>query len=140
MPKHSLDAYLKDLVEGLLEELPEVTTRRMFGSDAWFANGSIFTLVWDGRVAVKLTVQERYDALLALPGARPWSPNANKPMSAWLLTPEDFHDDPESLRPFLEAAHQGALARPQAPKRRSRIKSHPRSAPKRTNRHGRRLI
>ncbi len=117
MPASSLDAYLKDLVEGLVEELPEVTTRRMFGSDAWFANGAIFTLIWDGRVAVKLPERPRFDALLALPGARPWSPNANRPMTAWLLAPEDFHDDPESLRPFLEAAHRSALSAPKKPRK-----------------------
>ncbi len=117
MPTHSLDAYLRDLVEGLVEELPEVSTRRMFGSDAWFASGRIFTLVWDGRVAVKLPEPARYQALLALPGARPWSPNANRPMTAWLLAPEDFHDDPEGLRPFLEAAHRAALAAPPKPGR-----------------------
>ena len=36
----TLDAHLKALVEELSAELPEVTQRRMFGSDAFFATAS----------------------------------------------------------------------------------------------------
>ena len=34
----TLNAHLKELVAELSAELPEVTERRMFGSDAFFAN------------------------------------------------------------------------------------------------------
>lgn len=112
----SLNAFLKDLVVGLVEELPEVSARRMFGSDAWFANGRIFSLVWDGRVAVKLTDPARYGALAAHAGAEPWGPIPRaKAMAHWLLVPEEFHDDADALRPWMEAAHRLALASPPKP-------------------------
>lgn len=112
MAQHSLDAYLSDLVSGLVEELPEVSTRRMFGCDAWFANGHIFSLVWDARVAVKLPEPAHFEALAAMDGAEPWSPMPSRPMSHWLLVPEAFHDDVEALQPWVELAHRAALMLP----------------------------
>jgi TfoX/Sxy family transcriptional regulator of competence genes len=41
----TLNAHLTDLVGSLSAELPEVTTRRMFGADTFFANRNIDCLV-----------------------------------------------------------------------------------------------
>lgn len=35
-------------------DLPQVTERPMFGSDGFGANGTIYALVWDGRVVLRL--------------------------------------------------------------------------------------
>lgn len=108
-----LDEYLRDLVAEASRELPEVTTRRMFGSDAWFANLKIFALIWDGRIGLKMSHPERYQQLLALEGSTTWSPMPNreaKPMSGWVLVSEEFHDDLDALRPWVESAHQQALS------------------------------
>jgi TfoX/Sxy family transcriptional regulator of competence genes len=110
-----LDAYLTELVVEASRDLPEVTTRRMFGSDAFFANAKIFALIWDGRIALKMHKPERYAELLALEGSTTWSPMPQreaKPMSGWVLVTEEFHDDLDALRPWVESAHQQALFSP----------------------------
>jgi TfoX/Sxy family transcriptional regulator of competence genes len=108
-----LDEYLRDLVAEVSRDLPEVTTRRMFGSDAWFANAKIYALIWDGRIGLKMSRPERYQELLALEGSSTWSPMPQreaKPMSGWVLVTEAFHDDLDALRPWVESAHQQALS------------------------------
>ncbi len=79
----------------------------MFGSDALFAAGAYLAIVWDGRIGVKLAVPDEFSALLAS-GADRWSPTG-KAMGGWLLVPEEFHDEPEALRPWLERAHRSGL-------------------------------
>lgn len=91
--------------------LPPHETRRMFGCDAFFVDGEIFALIWKtGRIGVKLTEAGEFAALAALPGAEPWCAGP-KAMAHWLLTPEEFHDDPEALAPWLKRAHAEARGR-----------------------------
>ena len=110
----NLDTYLTELVAEASGELPEVSTRRMFGSQAFFANGSIFALIWDGRIALRMPDPAQYDALYAMPGASTWNPmpDRERPMSKWVLVTEDFHDDLDALRPWVELAHKQALLAP----------------------------
>jgi len=118
MPKSKLDEYLRDLVAEASMELPEVTTRRMFGSDAWFADLKIYALIWDGRIALKMSTPEKFSALMALPGSTTWSPvpeREAKPMSGWVLASEELHDDLDALRPWVESAHQQAISLPRKP-------------------------
>lgn len=115
-----LDEYLRDLVAEASADLPEVTTRRMFGSDAFFADLKIFALIWDGRIALKMSKAERYAELLALEGSTTWSPMPQreaKPMSGWVLVTEEFHDNLDGLRPWVESAHQQAISLPKKPKK-----------------------
>jgi len=110
-----LDAYLTELVAEVARDLPEVTTRRMFGSDAFFADAKIFALIWDGRIALKMSKPERYAELLAMEGASTWNPapqRESRPMSGWVLVTEAFHDDLDALRPWVESAHQQAISAP----------------------------
>ena len=109
----TLDAHLADLLGSISAELPEVTTRYMFGCDAFFANRTIYALVWDGRVCVKLPEQQRFDEALGLDGAERWSPMPNgKGMGWWVMLPEDLHDDLEGLTPWVERAHRLAMMAP----------------------------
>jgi TfoX/Sxy family transcriptional regulator of competence genes len=132
-PKSKLDAYLEELLAEASLELPEVSTRFMFGSQAFFANAKIFALVWDGRIALKMSDPTRFAELLALPGSSTWSPvpqREQKPMSGWVLVTEEFHDDLDRLRPWVEAAHQQAFTVAAKPtRRRSQRKPAPRRAP-----------
>jgi TfoX/Sxy family transcriptional regulator of competence genes len=113
---NSLDAHLKALVDEVVRPLAAVTTRRMFGCDAWFARANIFTLVWDGRVAVKLPQAKDYAAAMAEPGAEGWKPmpSAKNPMAHWVLVSEGHHDDLEALTAWVKRAYAQALAATQA--------------------------
>ncbi len=134
MPVSKLDEFLKELVAEASMELPEVTTRRMFGSDAFFANAKIYALIWDGRIALKMYQPERYQELLAMPGASTWTPipsREQKPMSGWVLVTEELHDDLDRLRPWVESAHLQAM---NAPAKKPRAKAKPKAPRKQTKR------
>jgi len=91
-----------------VEELPNVTWRRMFGCPAVFVSGQIFGLVWKaGRIGLRLPEPAAFEELMAREGTAPWTAGP-KTMSNWVLVPEAFHSDPGTLRAWAERAHQMA--------------------------------
>ncbi|MDB5078127.1 MAG: hypothetical protein JWP00_51 [Chloroflexi bacterium] len=110
---------LKVLLDEASDYLPGVTSRKMFGCYALFANASIYALVWDkdgGRIGLKLPDKAVYDELLAMPGAEPWYAGESR-MGYWVLVPESFHQEQGTLLKWVEMAHGYALAAPPKPKR-----------------------
>jgi TfoX/Sxy family transcriptional regulator of competence genes len=96
---------LQGLLDGAAEGLSAVTTRRMFGCHALFANGTIFGLVWKtGRLGLKIPNDAMFQELIALPGADPWTAGT-KTMSHWVLVPVGFHDDRALLEQWVRRAH-----------------------------------
>ena len=133
----TLDAHLKALVEELSAELPEVTRRRMFGSDAFFANTNIYALIWDGRIVLRFSDEARFTSANALEGAEPFDPmGAGKGMRAWVVMPEELSDDAEALRAWVEQAHRGAMSLPPKAARKAKAEkvSTPRARARRTAR------
>jgi TfoX/Sxy family transcriptional regulator of competence genes len=122
MPRSLLAIHLFSVLSDASAELPEVTQKYMFGADALFAASAIYALVWDGRIAVKLPAGEDFEALWKL-GADPWSPMKSKPMSGWLLVPEELHDDLDGLRVWVERAHRHAFAAGMAKQAKARTKA-----------------
>lgn len=101
---------LRAQLEDLTGALPGVTRRRMFGCDAFMANGAIFAMVWrEGRIGLRLP-DDLLPELRALPGADPWR-HRDMVVRQWVLVPEAFHDDAAGLAPWLIKAHAAALAR-----------------------------
>ncbi len=108
----SLIEHLAALVAEISFALPKVSKRRMFGCDAFFANDNIFALIWKiERIGVRLPNSGSYDELMALAGSVPWQAG-NKVMSHWVLVPESFHDDTESLQDWITKAHGAAMTAP----------------------------
>lgn len=104
---------LRTCLEELTAPLPWVTTRRMFGCDAFLARGTMFALVLkEGRIGLKLPDDDLV-GLRALPGADAWKPG-DMVMRQWVLVPETFHDDSDGLAPWVARAHAAALARSEA--------------------------
>ncbi|MDP2272762.1 MAG: TfoX/Sxy family protein [Archangium sp.] len=109
----TLNAHLKELVAELSAELPEVTERRMFGSDAFFANSNIYSIVWDGRILLRFPVEARFLAAEGLEGSGMFDPmGTGKTMRGWVAMPETMIDDVEALQPWLEEAHRMAMSQP----------------------------
>lgn len=109
----TLNAHLKALVEELSAELPEVTQRRMFGSDAFFANTNIYSIIWDGRILLRFADEVRFAAANALEGSGIFDPmGTGKTMRGWVAMPEEMSDDVDALRPWLEHAHREAMSAP----------------------------
>jgi TfoX/Sxy family transcriptional regulator of competence genes len=102
------------LLEEATETFADVSERMMFGCDAFFADGTVFALVWKtGRIGVKLPEQPDFERLMAEPGADPWTAGT-KTMSQWVLVPERFHEDTAALEEWVVAAHDEALRHPKA--------------------------
>lgn len=102
-------APLRGALEASIGGLSKVTWRKMFGCDAAFAGDAIFGLIWkEGRIGVKLTDGEDYEALMALDGAGPWKAGPMK-MSHWVLVPESMHGKKTVLAKWVAKAHTQAL-------------------------------
>lgn len=110
-PKNKeLRAYLYSLLLEASQGLPLVTTRKMFGCEACFANKNVYGLIWKaGRIGLKLPDDLLFNELMALEGSMPWTAG-NKTMAHWVLVPEGFHEDMDTLRLWVQRAH--ALAFP----------------------------
>jgi TfoX/Sxy family transcriptional regulator of competence genes len=134
----TLDAHLVDLLSTVSTELPEVSTKYMFGCQAFFANRAIYALVWDGRLCVKLPEPALLEQVLSMDGADRWSPMPNgKGMGHWVMLPEELHDDLDALTPWVERAHRLAMMAPpkkEKAKAPSKAKAAPKAKPARTTR------
>jgi len=101
---------LRSRLEDLTSGLRGVNVRRMFGCDAFLADGAIFAMVWrEGRIGLRLP-DDVLPELRALSGADPWR-HRDMVVRQWVLVPESFHDDPDGLAPWVRKAHAAALDR-----------------------------
>lgn len=106
----SLLEHLKDTVAGIVDPLPGVDVKRMFGCDAWLVNGSLFALLMGyGRVVVKLPASGAQG--LGLEGAEPWVYGKKSPTN-WVVLPEEFNDDVDPLREWIRRAYAEVLTDP----------------------------
>ena len=109
--------HLMEMVDHAAQGLTAVSHRKMFGCDAWFSRGQIFSLIWKtGRVAVRLPDGGVFDEAMGLEGAEVWSVGAKmKPMSHWVLLPEGYNDDEEEVAVWVKRAHGLAKTAPMKP-------------------------
>lgn len=99
-------AFLKERLEHATAGLRSVTTKRMFGCDAFFRDGNMFALVWKhGRIGVKLPNAASHASLSAVAGVEPWSPGGKMVMGSWLLVPDAWNDDENALQPWVRVAY-----------------------------------
>lgn len=86
------------------------TTRKMFGGVGFFApNGGMFAgVLGSDEVMLKLADADARTALLA-EGGQPWTYDGkSKPttMPSWIVIPESFYDDEETLQRWVTRAHR----------------------------------
>jgi len=112
-PKNKeLRAHLFALLLEASKGLPLVTTKKMFGCDACFANETIYGLIWKtGRIGLKFQEEKLFQELMAMEGAAPWMAG-KKTMSHWVLVPEHFHEDMEILQLWVNQAYTLAVNTP----------------------------
>jgi TfoX/Sxy family transcriptional regulator of competence genes len=100
---------LENLLGSSTETLPKVTSKKMFGCHALWADGNVFALVWKhGRIGVKLPVESDYESLMNIAGAEPWKAGPMK-MAHWVLVPESFHSKPGEIKKWATKAHSLCL-------------------------------
>jgi TfoX/Sxy family transcriptional regulator of competence genes len=84
-------------VADLLPRLGEraIRQKNVFGGRGFMAGKSAFVIVWDDALIVK-TPPAEYEQALAAPGATPFAPGGERPMSTWVVVAADaIADDPE---------------------------------------------
>ncbi len=104
MAKQSI-AELEEILNTAAKGLPKLTSKKMFGCYALWADGNVFALVWKhGRIAVKLPEANQYDSLMEVTGAEPWKAGPMK-MAHWVFVPESFHTKPCEITKWAVKAH-----------------------------------
>lgn len=102
-----------ELVErfgAILAEIPGAETRKMFGYPAGFANGYMFTGLYEDRWIVRLPT-DAIDELAAL-GGEPFEPMPGRQMRGYLALPRPLVADHDALLPWLERALAHVLVMP----------------------------
>jgi TfoX/Sxy family transcriptional regulator of competence genes len=72
-----------EVVEAALQAMPSVTTKRMFGAEAFFTFGRMFAFLFDEAIVLKLPESERQDVLDAQ-HARPFLTSERAPFGRWV--------------------------------------------------------
>ncbi len=82
---------------------PGAQRRKMFGYPALFVGGNLATNLFADTWTVRLSADD-LEALLALPGARPFSPMPGRSMNGYATLPPDVIADDAQLDRWLERA------------------------------------
>jgi len=77
-PKH------KEVLDGMLLDIPGVKAGKMFGLPGYYIDGKLFACVWEDGVSLKLPQQAR-EELLKHKGVEPFVPMEGRPMKEWVL-------------------------------------------------------
>jgi len=72
----------------------------MFGNLAAFVNGNMFAGLFGDRVFARLPAEAR-DELLACDGAEPFEPMPGRRMGEYVVLPDAWRDEPETVRSWL---------------------------------------
>lgn len=122
MAKQSI-AELENILNAATAGLPKITSKKMFGCHALWADGNVFALVWKhGRIGVKLPEATPYQSLLGTSGAEPWKAGPMQ-MAHWILVPESFHGKGAELKKWAIKAHELCSNLEKKPKKSSSGKS-----------------
>jgi TfoX-like protein len=81
MPRGKADVH--DLVRAAIVAMPTVTSKRMFGADAFFTLGRMFAFLFDEAIVLKLPEADR-EEVLATRLARPFLTGASAPFGRWV--------------------------------------------------------
>ena len=112
--------------EKVVQAVPDVQPRKMFGYPAAFINGQMFTGLFQESMILRLPADDR-DDLMKHSGAKPFEPMPGRPMAEYVAVPPSLLAHPPSLERWVHAALEyGASLSPKAP----RAKPKPSAEPK----------
>lgn len=130
MARTRSDAY--EVVEAALQAMPAVTTKRMFGAEAFFTFGRMFAFLFDEAIVLKLPESERQDVLDAR-HARPFLTGERAPFGRWVETTIRGSESASRAIRLAAAAHALAQSPQHDGPRKRRPVGKRRSAARRTN-------
>jgi TfoX/Sxy family transcriptional regulator of competence genes len=104
-------AALVERFDAVAARHPSAQRRKMFGYPALFVGGNMATGLFEDRWVVRLHPDDTA-ALVATPGAEPFSPVPGRSMTGWTLLPRETVEDDTALDPWLERAIAFAASLP----------------------------
>jgi TfoX N-terminal domain len=96
-----------EVVQAAILAMPAVTTKRMFGAEAFFTGGRMFAFLFEEAIVLKLPESERQD-VLDTRLARPFLTSEHAPFGRWVEAP--IHGSEAASRAIRFAAAAHALA------------------------------
>jgi TfoX/Sxy family transcriptional regulator of competence genes len=102
----------------VVEGLPEVETRRMFGYPAAFVHGQMFSSLFQDSMILRLSEADRA-AFLKDQGARLFEPMPGRPMREYAAVPAAVLASEPLLRQWLRRAHSYAASLPPKPRKKA---------------------
>jgi TfoX/Sxy family transcriptional regulator of competence genes len=96
-----------EVVQAAILAMPQVSTKRMFGAEAFFTGGRMFAFLFDEAIVLKLPESERQD-VLDTRVARPFLTNERAPFGRWVES--GIHGSEAASRAIRLAAAAHALA------------------------------
>ncbi len=113
MPKwQKAPADLVRTFDELVQPLPGVERRKMFGYPCAFFQGQMFAGVFADSMFLRLAEEDRA-TFLALDGAGPFAPMAGRPMREYVVIPPAMLKDPSAITPWLDRALGYAASLPE---------------------------
>jgi TfoX/Sxy family transcriptional regulator of competence genes len=109
----SYDSGLADRVRDSLRRLGERGAREknVFGGRGFLLGKTTFLIVGDEELILKSAPSE-YQSSLARPGVTAFAPGNERPMSTWLVVPQDLVADDPELADWVELSLRGGRATP----------------------------
>src|SRR5260370_31748746 len=98
--------------------LPAVETRKMFGYPAAFAQGHMFTCLFQSSMILRLSPEDR-SAIASEHHAKPFEPMPGPPMREYVAVPESIFGSEALLGRWLRKAHAYTSSLPPKAKSRS---------------------
>ncbi len=113
------------VIDAAIRAMPAVTSKRMFGAEAFFTHGRMFAFLFDEVIVLKLPESDR-QTVLDTRAARPFLTHENAPFGRWVETTIQGSEAASRAIQLAAAAHalaqsphhDGPRKRRHAPKRR----------------------
>ncbi|MHA2255158.1 MAG: hypothetical protein ACXAAM_03715 [Candidatus Heimdallarchaeaceae archaeon] len=103
MPKFSFDEEIKEIIDDILLEIPEVEPGHAFGLPGYYVNGKLFASVYESGLTLKLPKEKCSDLIERVDGFDAFAPLGNA-MKEWVhITKEDPNDFENDIELMIES-------------------------------------
>lgn len=103
MPKFSYDEEIKEIIDDILLEIPDIEPGHVFGMPGYYINGKLFASVYESGLTLKLPKAKCSDLIEKIDGFDAFAPLGNT-MKEWVhLTKEDPTDFENEIKLMIES-------------------------------------
>ncbi len=109
MTKSRFNEDIKEIIDSILLDFPEVEVGKAFGYPAYYVNGKMFACIYEDGVSIKVP-EETVSELVGQEGIFEFRPMDRHKMKEWILIirehPEGYLEDRELLKNSLDYVYQ----------------------------------